>query len=206
MKRAARYFLGLIAAYLLLGNAYAKDYGQGLGRLLTTESERARFDEIRFSIAPTPKAAATAEDVISEPSMLHIQGLTQRPDMPIGKRYTIWIDGKPYQENELPFGLRLKRDKDGSVLGIESKVDKDKTEFAHIGDTITRPQSPEEAKALKQKADEAAAALKNAEALDLAASVKEKAAVATELAKGLATSTIDKAKNVFQNLRDSVKN
>ena len=120
-------------------------YGRGLGKLLTSEAERAKIDDLRFNIAPPPKPIQEAG-----PPQLHIDGITQRPDRPAGQRVTVWIDGRAYLENALPQGLKLVRAANGEVTGITSQIGKGKTEFAKIGDVITRPQTADEAQAAAQ--------------------------------------------------------
>jgi hypothetical protein len=126
-----------------------KRYGQGLGRLLTTETERAKLDELRFNVAP-PKT-------YDGPAQLEIQGLTERPGLPKGQSITIWIDRRPYFERDLPDGLKLVRDKNGTVTGITSRQPGGKLELAKIGDFISRPQTKEEAQALMDSEREAKA-------------------------------------------------
>lgn len=125
-------------------------YGQGLGRLLTTEAERAKIDDLRFNIAPPPPKQR--EEV--GPPQLQIDGISQRPDRPPGQRVTVWIDGRAYPENALPQGLKLVRAANGEVTGITSQTGKNKTEFAKIGDVITRPQTADEAKTETEAAKE----------------------------------------------------
>jgi hypothetical protein len=116
-------------------------YGQGLGRLLTTEAERAKMDDLRFNIAPPPKPKEE-----TGPPQLQIDGISNRPDRPQGQRITIWLDGRAYLEQELPAGLKLVRSASGDITGLSSQIRKGKTEFAKIGDLITRPQTADEAK------------------------------------------------------------
>jgi hypothetical protein len=127
-------------------------FGQGLGRLLTTESERTALDAQRFNTAPPPPPKRIVE---AGPPQLHINGVTMRPDRPPGQRVTVWIDGHAYLENALPPGLQLVKNTRGEVTGMTSKTGKNKTEFAPIGNMISRPQTPEEAEAEKQAAQEA---------------------------------------------------
>lgn len=155
-------------------------YGQGLGRLLTTEQERTKLDDIRFNVAP-PSAPIKAEP----PAQWHIDGITNRPDRPEGQRITVWIDGKAHLENALPYGLKLVKDTNGQVKGVESKVSQNKTEFAHIGDAISRPQTPDEAKQERETALAAKAAANTPSAIDAA--------------KTLVLTPLDKAKDVLQN-------
>jgi hypothetical protein len=145
---------GLLAITVLLAQCGMCDgataqtrYGKGLGRLLTSESERTRIDQMRFHTAAVVTAAPTKEKVEEAPVRLSIEGITNRPSRPAGQRINIWINGKPYAESDLPQGLSLVRSASGEVMGVNSLVGNGKTEFAKIGDSITRPQTPEEAKA-----------------------------------------------------------
>jgi hypothetical protein len=137
-----------LLAWLLLSAATtaaaqtSKSYGQGLGRLITTEFERAKLDEARFNVAP-PK-------IYEGPPQLEIQGISQRPGRPKGQDITIWIDRRAYAERELPTGLKLVRDKNGEITGMTSRQPSGKLEFAKIGDFISRPQTKEEASAQAQ--------------------------------------------------------
>lgn len=129
-------------------------FGQGLGRLLTTEAERTAIDAQRFNTAPPPPPPPKPIAEVGPPQ-LYIDGVTMRPDRPIGQRVTVWIDGRAYLENALPRGLQLVKNANGEVTGMTSKTGKNKTEFAQIGNMISRPQTPEEAEAEKQAAQEA---------------------------------------------------
>jgi hypothetical protein len=122
-------------------------YGTGLGRLLTSERERAKIDDLRFNVVE--QAKAVKEEADEGPKLLHINGITQRPDRPAGQRVSVWINGRVYAENELPYGLTVVRDGRGEVTGLSSVVSKGKTEFAKIGDDITRPQTAAEAQAIE---------------------------------------------------------
>lgn len=122
-------------------------YGTGLGRLLTSERERTKIDDLRFNVVEQVKAAK--EEIEEGPKLLRIDGISHRPDRPVGQRTSIWIDGRVYAENELPYGLSIVRNSKGEVIGLNSVVSKGKTEFAKIGDDITRPQTPAEAQAIE---------------------------------------------------------
>ncbi len=122
-------------------------YGTGLGRLLTSERERTKIDDLRFNVVEQVKAAK--EEADEGPKLLHIDGITQRPDRPAGQRISVWINGNLYAENELPYGLTIARNAKGEVTGLNSVVSKGKTEFAKIGDDITRPQTAAEAQAIE---------------------------------------------------------
>lgn len=122
-------------------------YGTGLGRLLTSERERAKIDDLRFNVIEQVKAAK--EEIAEGPKLLHIDGISQRPDRPVGQRTSVWINGRVYAENELPAGLSFVRNSKGEITGLNSVVSKGKTEFAKIGDDITRPQTAAEALAIE---------------------------------------------------------
>jgi hypothetical protein len=123
-------------------------YGTGLGRLLTTERERAKIDDIRFNVVAQIKAEKK-EAAEGGSKLLHIDGVSYRPDRPAGQRVSVWINGRVYVENALPQGISLVRNAQGEVIGLNSLVSKGKTEFAKIGDDITRPQTAAEAQALE---------------------------------------------------------
>jgi hypothetical protein len=123
-------------------------YGTGLGRLLTTERERAKIDDIRFSVVAQIKAEKK-EATEGGSKLLHIDGVSYRPDRPAGQRISVWINGRVYVENALPQGISLVRNAQGEVIGLNSLVSKGKTEFAKIGDDITRPQTAAEAQAIE---------------------------------------------------------
>jgi hypothetical protein len=124
-------------------------YGTGLGKLLTTERERVKIDNMRFNSAPepTPKTA-TQEVVVEVPMLWHIDGISHRPNRPLLQRTSVWINGRVYAEDELPHGLSMVRNATGLVIGLNSVVSKNKTEFAKIGEDITRPQTAAEAQAI----------------------------------------------------------
>ena len=123
-------------------------YGTGLGRLLTSERERSKIDDLRFK-AVNPIVAAKVEMADEGPQLLRIDGVSHRPDRPAGQRTSVWISGRVYAENELPYGLSIVRNAKGEVIGLNSVVSKGKTEFAKIGDDITRPQTAAEAKTIE---------------------------------------------------------
>jgi hypothetical protein len=116
-------------------------YGTGLGRLLTSERERSKIDDVRFNVIEQIKVEEEG------PKLLHIDGVSNRPDRPKGQRISVWINGRPYAESDLPQGLTLVRNAKDEVIGINSIVSKGKTEFAKIGEDVTRPQTPAEAEA-----------------------------------------------------------
>lgn len=124
-------------------------YSKGLGRLLTSERERMRVDDARFNILAPQTVAEVKAQVQEAPPLLRIEGITNRPDRPIGQRTTIWINGRSYTETELPKGLTFVRNSAGEITGINSVLAKGKTEFAKIGDDIARPQTAEEARAIE---------------------------------------------------------
>jgi len=125
-------------------------YGTGLGRLLTSERERSKIDDVRFNVIEQTKA------VEEGPKLLHIDGISHRPDRPKKERVTVWINGRPYAESDLPYGLTLVRNTKDEVIGVHSAVSKNKVEFAKIGDDVTRPQTAAEAEAASLTAVRAA--------------------------------------------------
>jgi hypothetical protein len=134
-------------------NPGQNQYGAGLGKLLTTERERVKIDNLRFNNStPEPVKVQEKEEapvIVAPPQRLLIEGVSQRPSRPAGQRTSIWIDGQVYTEDELPKGLSIVRNSQGEVIGLNSVVSKGKIEFAKIGDSITRPQTAEEAKAIE---------------------------------------------------------
>lgn len=140
-------------AQTLAPNTGQNHYGAGLGKLLTTERERVKIDNLRFNIAPEPvKAQAKEEEalaIVEPPKPWRIDGISSRPNRPQGQRISVWIDGQVYAEEALPQGLSLVRNAQGEVIGLNSVVSKGNVEFAKIGDSITRPQTAEEAKAIE---------------------------------------------------------
>jgi hypothetical protein len=124
-------------------------YGTGLGKLLTTERERVKIDNLRFNNVPDPTPKTTAQEIVIEVPMLwHIDGISHRPNRPPMQRTSVWINGRVYAEDELPHGLSMVRNETGLVIGLNSVVSKNKTEFAKIGEDITRPQTAAEAQAI----------------------------------------------------------
>lgn len=182
-------------AALVTTAASQTHYGKGLGRLLTTEAERAKIDDLRFYVAPPPKPVQDAG-----PALLQIDGVTMRPDRPIGQKVTVWIDGRPYLENALPPGLKLLKNANGEVTGMSSKIGKNKTAFAQIGAPIPRPQTTEEAEAERQAAEN----LLKAATSPTSSSALTPNAIAQK-AKDLAETSIDKAKVGVQGLLDKIK-
>jgi hypothetical protein len=159
--------LGVIGVSLSIGIALPSraqpkvtgqnQYGIGLGKLLTTERERVKIDNLRFNIAPAP-VKVQAKEVetpvyIEPPKPWRIEGISNRPSRPPGQRVSVWIEGQVYTEEELPKGLSIVRNSQGEVIGLNSIVSKSKVEFAKIGDSITRPQTAEEAKAIELAAN-----------------------------------------------------
>ncbi|MDI9334854.1 MAG: hypothetical protein QM533_10810 [Cytophagales bacterium] len=189
--------LGLVASVLTLALTLAIGciaaaahaqvrYGLGLGRLLTTESERSRIDDNRFNVKAVALIEAKIKTAVEVevPSVLRIEGLSHRPDRPAGQRISVWINGKPFAEASLPYGLSLVRNNKGEIIGMNSVVAKGKTEFAKIGDSLTRPQTLEEAKAERAAGQAAAATLATPSAApEGAASSATTAATTTSKAK-----------------------
>ena len=159
---------GTLLVLLTAGLAYAQSassnqYGVGLGKLLTTERERVKIDHLRFNKAPEPSKKAVKEVVkevvkketpimVEAPKPWRIDGISNRPNRPLGQRISVWIEGQVYPEDALPQGLSVVRNAAGEVIGLNSVVGKGTTEFAKIGDSITRPQTAEEAKAIEKSA------------------------------------------------------
>jgi hypothetical protein len=102
----------------------------GLGRLFYTASDRAEMEARRFGQPPPQEAAARALA-----SVLRIDGIALRPQ---GKT-TVWINGTPYLERDLPYGVRVRRDAAGRVLGVEMPLQGGEVERAAIGETLMRP-------------------------------------------------------------------
>jgi len=126
----------LLAQALLLGccmlplcAAAAQD---GLGRLFYTAAERAEMEARRHG-RPAPQEVAARELA----SVLRIDGIAVRPQ----GRTTVWINGKPYLEQELPYGLRVRRGPAGRILGVEMPLQDGDIERAAIGETLLRPLS-----------------------------------------------------------------
>jgi hypothetical protein len=157
------HWLGVAATWVCLSlglpsiaqpkNAGQNQYGAGLGKLLTTERERIKIDNLRFNNnTPEPFKVQEKEEApvyVEPPKPWHIEGISNRPSRPVGQRISVWIDGQVYTEDELPKGLSIVRNAQGEVIGLNSVVSKGKIEFAKIGDSITRPQTAEEAKAIE---------------------------------------------------------
>lgn len=101
-----------------------------LGRLFYTVAERAEMEARRHG-QPAPQEAAAR----ALASMLRIDGIALRPQ---GKT-TVWINGTPYLERDLPYGLRVRRDPRGRVLGVEMPLQDGDIERAAIGETLMRP-------------------------------------------------------------------
>jgi hypothetical protein len=104
----------------------------GLGRLFYTAAERAEMEARRFG-QPAPQEAAAR----ALASVLRIDGIALRPQ---GKT-TVWINGTPYLERDLPYGVRVRRDAAGRVLGVEMPLQDGDIERAAIGETLLRPLS-----------------------------------------------------------------
>jgi len=103
-----------------------------LGRLFYTPAERAEMEARRHG-RPAPQESAARELA----SVLRIDGIAVRPQ----GRTTVWINGTPYLERDLPYGLRVRRDPKGRVLGMETPLQDGDIERAAIGETLLRPLS-----------------------------------------------------------------
>jgi len=99
----------------------------GLGRLFYTAAERAEMEARRFG-QPAPQEVAAR----AMASLLRIDGIALRPQ----GRTTVWINGTPYLERDLPYGLRVRRDSAGRALGVEMPLKDGEVERAAIGETL----------------------------------------------------------------------
>ena len=103
---------------------------EGLGRLFYTAADRAEMEALRFG-RPAPQEVAAR----ALASVLRIDGIALRPQ----GRTTVWINGTPYLERDLPYGVRVRRDAAGRVLGVEMPLQDGEVERAAIGETLLRP-------------------------------------------------------------------
>ncbi|WP_411881723.1 hypothetical protein [Polaromonas sp. YR568] len=126
MKAATKALL-LAGCVLPLYAAAAPD---GLGRLFYTAADRAEMEARRFG-QPAPQEAAAR----ALASVLRIDGIAVRPQ---GKT-TVWINGTPYLERDLPYGVRIRRGPAGRILGVEMPLQDGEVERAAIGETLLRP-------------------------------------------------------------------
>lgn len=99
-----------------------------LGRLFYTAAERAEMEARRHG-RPAPQEVAARET-----SLLRIDGIAVRPQ----GRTTVWINGAPYLERDLPHGLRVRRGPAGLILGVEMPLKDGEVERAAIGETLMR--------------------------------------------------------------------
>jgi hypothetical protein len=104
----------------------------GLGRLFYTAAERAEMEARRHG-RPAPQEVAARELA----SVLRIDGIAVRPQ----GRTTVWINGRPYLEQDLPYGIRVRRGPAGRTLGVEMPLQDGDIERAAIGETLLRPLS-----------------------------------------------------------------
>lgn len=92
---------------LIPGLAFAED---DFGRLFTTPQERSKLEYLRKITNPAklsePVADAVVADEPSWPSALSVQGYVKRND---GKQGTVWVNGKPVQENSSSDGVTVGR-------------------------------------------------------------------------------------------------
>ena len=123
-----------MAKALVLGGClwplHAAAAPDGLGRLFYTAADRAEMEARRFGQPPPQEAAARALA-----SVLRIDGIAVRPQ----GRTTVWINGTPYLEHELPYGVRVRRGPAGRILGVEMPLQDGELERAAIGETLLRP-------------------------------------------------------------------
>jgi hypothetical protein len=122
----------------------------GLGRLFYTAADRAEMEARRHG-RPAPQEVAAREV-----SVLRIDGIALRPQ---GKT-TVWINGKAYLEQDLPYGLRVRRDPKGRVLGVEMPLKDGETERTAIGEILIRPIASAAAAASAPSAPSSAATAK----------------------------------------------
>lgn len=135
---------------LVLGSCtlplFAFAASDGLGRLFYTAADRADMEARRHG-QPAPQEAAAR----ALASVLRIDGIAVRPQ----GRTTVWINGTPYLERDLPYGVRVRRDPKGRVLGVEMPLQDGEIERAAIGETLMRPLSSAAAAASAPAADNA---------------------------------------------------
>lgn len=104
----------------------------GLGRLFYTAADRAEMEARRHG-QPAPQEVAAREMA----SVLRIDGIAIRTQ----NRTTVWINGRPYLEQDLPYGIRVRRGPAGRILGVEMPLEDGDIERAAIGETLLRPLS-----------------------------------------------------------------
>lgn len=78
-----------------------------MGRVFFTPAERARLDELRAnakSVDISEQADPQAMIELAPPSDVSVQGYVKRSD---GKKSTVWVNGKPVQENASGAGVEV---------------------------------------------------------------------------------------------------
>ncbi|MEN9479893.1 MAG: hypothetical protein RLZZ298_1288 [Pseudomonadota bacterium] len=98
-----------------------------LGRLIFTPEERAEMD-----LSRSGKGAVT--QIIRSPE-LTVNGVVFRPGSPT----TAWVDGEAVAEADLPAGVRLMRDEQGKLLGLESGTGRGAGIKRPFGEAFPRP-------------------------------------------------------------------
>ena len=98
-----------------------------LGRLIFTPEERAEID-----LSRSGKGAVT--QIIRSPE-LTVNGVVFRPGSPT----TAWVDGEAVAEAELPAGVRLMRDEQGKLLGLQSDTGRGTGIKRPFGEAFPRP-------------------------------------------------------------------
>jgi hypothetical protein len=128
MKRLAAYrFARLFCLLTLAASTPALAAEDPLGRLIFSPEERAELDLIRSG-----KGAPTQ---ITRSPELTVNGVVFRPGSPT----TAWVDGEPVPEAELPAGVRLMRDAQGKLLGLQSDTGRGAGIKRPFGEAFPRP-------------------------------------------------------------------
>jgi hypothetical protein len=76
-----------------------------LGQLFFNNAQRVELDRLRFKGEPIP---------LPPPTLATFDGVTSRR----AGRTTVWINGQPYAEHQLPAGIVLQRAANGRITGI----------------------------------------------------------------------------------------
>ena len=121
-------FAGLLCLLnLTVASSPAISADDPLGRLIFSPEERAELDLIRSG-----KAGATKNTRSHE---LTVNGVVFRPGSPT----TAWVDGEAVAEAELPAGVRLMRDEQGKLLGLQSDTGRGTGIKRPFGEAFPRP-------------------------------------------------------------------
>lgn len=107
-----------------------------LGRLLTTAQQRDQIDRLR---KPQMSSSASTATTAVEPQMWQINGVMQRPNRPA----VVWIDGKSYEEKNLPKGLTLVRNRQGDIIAVRAAASGGSARISKIGEELTSVQANE---------------------------------------------------------------